>query len=99
MRCVTLSDSSATFSGMWPIRSKLRSPAPFFSIRRAESARGGPSEKGFAATGSSDSAFLTRTFAGACGATGVYVFSHRLLSCVTHILGVARGSGYSECAL
>lgn len=36
---VTLSDSSDTFSGMWRIRSKLRSRASFFSIRRARSAR------------------------------------------------------------
>lgn len=36
---VTLSDSSDTFSGMWRIRSKLRSRASFFSIRRVRSAR------------------------------------------------------------
>ena len=41
---VTLSDSSDTFSVMWRIRSKLRSPASFFSIRSARSATGGLTE-------------------------------------------------------
>lgn len=41
---VTLSDSSDTFSGMWRIRSKLRSRASFFSIRRARSATAGLTE-------------------------------------------------------
>src|SRR5699024_6865249 len=38
---VTLSDSSDTFSGMWSIRSKLRSRALFFSIWGTQSAAGG----------------------------------------------------------
>lgn len=98
MQCVTLSDSSDTFSGMWRIRSKLRPPALFFSIRRTESAMRVRLKMAFARFAPPAGSASTSDFTAPRGGVHVAHRTCRVFLRDTHTPGVARVSGYTACS-